>query len=68
MSHNKLMERKLTKAKQKLVKAKQEMTKVSKSKARNDKSFQVTTMSVLSAHGAQAVYLSVLCNAVVLTL
>lgn len=38
--------------------------RVSESKVRNDESFQVTTMRVLRAHGAQG-YLSVPCNVVV---
>jgi hypothetical protein len=39
--------------------------RVSEGKMKNNKNFQVTTMSVLSVHGAQVGYLNVPCNIVV---
>jgi hypothetical protein len=43
-------------------------TRITESKMKSEKSFKVTTMSVLNAHGVQVNYLNVLCSVVVSTL
>jgi hypothetical protein len=42
--------------------------KINKIKVKSNKSFQVTTMTVLNALGAQVTYLIALCSIVVLTI
>jgi hypothetical protein len=43
-------------------------TRIGKSKVRINQSFQVTTMNILNALGAQANYFNALCNIIVLTI